>query len=84
MLRIRMSRQGSTHRPFYRFVVSDSRKRPSATAVDTLGFYDPMRKPVVISLDVDKAEAWIRKGAVPSQRVLGFIRKARRKSSAQG
>ena len=78
MLRIRLSRQGSTHRPFYRFVVSDSRKRPGSTAVETLGFFDPTRKPSVLQIDVARADEWIRKGAVPSERVESFIRKARK------
>ena len=78
MLRIRLSRLGATHRPFYRFVVSDSRKRPSSRAVDTLGFYDPTKKPTVVKLDVARAEEWISKGAVPSERVLSFIKKAKK------
>lgn len=75
VLRIRMSRRGATHRPFYRFVVSDSRKRPGATAVDTLGFYDPMRKPATFELDMSRVDEWIKKGAKPSDRVAGFIKK---------
>jgi len=82
VLRIRLSRLGATHRPFYRFVVSDSRKRPSATAVDTLGFYDPTRKPTLMQLDVARAEEWISKGAVPSGRVSAFIKKAKKSQKA--
>lgn len=78
MLRIRLSRQGSIHKPFYRFVVSESRKRPSSTSVDTLGFYDPGKRPTVLKLDVARAEEWIRKGAIPSERVRAFIDKARK------
>lgn len=78
MLRIRLSRQGSIHRPFYRFVVSDSRKRPESTAVDTLGFYDPTRKPIVLKLDVARAEEWIGRGAVPTERVRAFIRRVKK------
>ena len=82
MLRIRMSRTGSTHRPFYRFVVSDSRKRPSSTAVDTLGFYDPTKKPTVLKLDLARAEEWIGKGAVPTERVQAFIKRLRKAARA--
>ena len=78
MLRIRLSRQGSTHRPFYRFIVSDSRKRPGATAVDEVGYFDPNRKPAVSHLDLKRVAEWIRKGAVPSPRVEAFIQKARK------
>ena len=80
MLRIRMSRQGSIHRPFFRLVVSDSRKRPGSTAVDTLGYFDPMRKPAVSKLDVERMEEWIRKGAVPSERVAALLKKEKAKA----
>ncbi len=81
MLRIRLARRGAIHRPFYRFVVSDSRKRPCARAVDTVGDYDPTRKPARFEIDVPRAEEWIRKGAVPSGRVMAFLERA--KKSAQ-
>ena len=77
MLRIRLSRLGSTHRPFYRFVVNDSTKRPGASNVAELGFYDPMKSPKVLKLDLAKAEDWIRRGALPSERVAAFMKQAK-------
>ncbi|MBI3448436.1 MAG: 30S ribosomal protein S16 [Acidobacteria bacterium] len=77
MLRIRLARMGSTHRPFYRFVVNDSTRRPKARNVDMIGFFDPMRKPKLLKLDVARAEEWIRKGAVASDRVASFIKQAK-------
>ena len=84
MLRIRLSRQGSTHRPFYRFVVSDSRKRPGSSQVETLGFYDPTKKPSVVQIDVARAEEWMKKGAIPSDRVNAFIKKAKKTAGQAG
>ena len=84
MLRIRLSRQGSTHRPFYRFVVSDSRKRPGSSQVETLGYYDPTKKPSVVQIDVARAEEWIKKGAIPSDRVFAFIKKAKKAGGQAG
>ena len=83
VLRIRLARMGSTHRPFYRFVVNDSTRRPSARNVDELGFFDPMRSPKVLKLDVVKAEHWISKGAVPSERVAAFIKQAKGTAKAK-
>jgi len=79
VLRIRLARMGSTHRPFYRFVVNDSTRRPSARNVDEIGFYDPMKSPKVLKLDVARAEHWISKGAIPSERVASFIKKEKRR-----
>ena len=83
MLTIRLARRGSTHRPFYRFVVSDSRRTPTARAVETLGFYDPMRKPPHFEIDVGKAEEWIKKGAVPSDRVRALINRAKKANRSE-
>jgi len=84
VLRIRLSRQGSTHRPFYRFVVSDSRKRPGSSQVETLGFYDPTKKPSVVQIDVARAEEWVKKGAIPSGRVAAFMKKAKKAAGQAG
>ena len=66
----------------FRFVVSDSRRTPTARAVETLGYYDPKKKPMKFELDVAKAEEWIKKGAVPSNRVRAFIKRAKKTATA--
>ncbi len=38
MLTIRLRRMGNRNRPFYRVVVSDSRKTPTAAAVEEVGY----------------------------------------------
>lgn len=77
MLKIRLRRMGSTHSPFYRVVVSDSRKTPTGRFVDSLGTYDPGRSPSEIKLDVERAQTWIDKGAQPSPTVKRLLVKAR-------
>jgi small subunit ribosomal protein S16 len=83
VLRIRLARLGTTHRPFYRFVVSESTRRPEARNVDELGYYDPRRRPPVLRLDVARAEAWIRKGAVASERFATFLKKEKARTAAR-
>ena len=83
MLKIRLKRMGSTHAPFYRVIVSDQRVAPSrGRAVDTLGFYDPMKKPKEVRLDLAKIDSWIAKGAQPSETVADLIRKERSKAAS--
>ena len=82
MLKIRLARRGSTHRPFYRVVVNDSSRTPDSRNVAELGYYDPRKEPPVLDLDVEKAEEWIRKGARPSPRVRAFIKKAKAKTKS--
>ncbi len=78
MLKIRLSRKGSRHRPFYRVVVSDGRRRPSSSAIEELGFYDPRQSPSVVSIDVDRFEHWTNQGAKPSETVAKLVAKAKR------
>ena len=77
VLKIRLRRMGSNQKPFYRVVVSDSRKTPRGRFVDAIGTYDPTRSPAKVQLDVEKASEWIRKGAHPSETVRSLLEKAR-------
>ena len=78
MLKIRLRRMGSTHRPFYRVVVSDSRRTPTSSALDEIGTYDPRRQPSAVSIDVERFEHWVGQGAQPSDTVKRLVKKARK------
>ena len=82
MLKIRLRRMGSRQDPFYRVVVSDGRSTPQSRFVETLGTYNPATNPETIQLDVTKAEAWIKKGAHPSETVRSLITKAAKARTA--
>lgn len=74
MVKIRLRRMGAKNAPFYRVVVSDSRKFPSSTAIEELGYFDPRRTPKAISIREDRVEHWVSQGAQVSptvQRLLG-------------
>jgi small subunit ribosomal protein S16 len=73
MLKIRLRRMGTKHRPFYRVVVSDSRNTPKGAFMETLGHYDPSRKPPTFKLDVDRVQHWVGQGAQPSERVRKLV-----------
>ncbi|MEM7585641.1 MAG: 30S ribosomal protein S16 [Acidobacteriota bacterium] len=77
MLKIRLRRMGSRHRPFYRVVVSDSRRTPTAAALEVVGYYDPRKQPVTLKLDVDRVDHWINNGAQPSKVVKKLVAQAR-------
>lgn len=78
MLKIRLRRMGSRHRPFYRVVVSDSRRTPTAAALDEVGYYDPRRSPSLFKVDMDKVDHWLARGAQPSETVSKLVSKARK------
>ena len=73
---------GSKKKPFYRVVVSDSRYTPRGPFVDIVGTYDPGRQPAAVEIDLAKFDAWVGKGAQPSDTVASLIRQARTTASA--
>lgn len=81
MVAIRLTRQGSKNRPYYKIVVVDSRTRRDGAFIDQVGTYDPMKEGVNYTLDLEKVDQWIKNGAQPSETVSSMIRKAR--SAAQ-
>ena len=74
---IRLRREGSKNRPFYRIVVADSRKRRDGRFIEMIGTYDPLKDSANSVIDLTKADSWIGKGAKPSETVASIIRKAR-------
>ena len=75
---IRLRREGTTNRPYYRVVVADSRSPRDGKFIEMIGNYDPNKTGVNFNLDLDRAEYWVSKGAQPSETVASFIRKSRK------
>ena len=76
MLVIRMARAGTKKRPFYHVVVADSRAPRDGRFIERLGYFNPLlpkEKTERLKIDLEKAKAWIAKGAQPSDRVLRFL-----------
>jgi small subunit ribosomal protein S16 len=60
-------RMGKKKQPTYRVVVADSHSPRDGRFIEILGQYEPRREPSVITIDNDKALAWIEKGAQPTE-----------------
>ena len=69
MLRIRLRRVGKRKNPSYRIVVADVTAPRDGAYVEWIGHYDPMTDPPTISLKEDRAIAWLKQGAQPSDAV---------------
>ena len=74
-----MGRKKQAH---YRIVVADSAAPRDGRFVETLGYYKPLTSPARLVVDMDKAEAWIAKGAEPSDTVRTLLNKARKGGDA--
>jgi small subunit ribosomal protein S16 len=72
-LKIRLSRGGAKKRPFYRIVIADARMPRDGRFVERIGAFDPLKAKddaTRLVVDIEKAKAWLLKGAQPTDRVL--------------
>ncbi|MFB1645206.1 30S ribosomal protein S16 [Campylobacter molothri] len=72
---IRLTRMGRTKRPFYRIVVTDSRKRRDGGWIESIGYYNPMVEPEVIKFDAERLAYWKSVGAKLSDKVVSITNK---------
>jgi len=66
---VRLTRMGRKKSPFYRIVVTDSRKRRDSGWIESIGYYNPMVEPEVVKFDAERLKYWKSVGAKLSERV---------------
>jgi small subunit ribosomal protein S16 len=76
MVKIRLRRMGAKKSPYYRIVVADSRYPRDGRFIEEIGTYDPRVNPAAIQVDADRAQAWIKTGAQPTETVKALLKKA--------
>ena len=76
MVKIRLRRMGAKKAPFYRVVVADSRYPRDGRFIEEIGTYDPLTNPATVTVDAEKAQAWIKNGAQPTDTVKALLKKA--------
>lgn len=72
-VKIRLARHGAKKRPYYRIVVADGRMPRDGRYIDLVGRYNPLSNPKTIDIDIEKVDAWVAKGAQPSNAVSHLI-----------
>jgi small subunit ribosomal protein S16 len=72
---IRLRREGSLNRPYYKVVVADSRSPRDGKFIEIIGTYDPKKTGHNSTLKLDRIEHWLSKGAQPSDTVRSLIKK---------
>ncbi len=71
---VRLTRIGRKKSPFYRIVVTDSRKRRDSGFIETIGYYNP-RMEEELKFDADRLAYWKKVGAKVSDRVTKITSK---------
>ncbi|OAU96128.1 MULTISPECIES: 30S ribosomal protein S16 [Moraxella] len=76
MVVIRLARGGSKKRPFYQVVVADKRASRDGRFIEKIGFFNPMARgqEVETRIDLEAYNAWIAKGAQPTERVASIVK----------
>ncbi len=75
MVKIRLSRIGKKHVPFFRIVAVDSRKQRDGAILEDLGTYDAI-KGIVVTLHEARLNDWVSKGAVVTNAVKRIQKRA--------
>lgn len=76
MLKIRLRRMGAKKQPSYRVVVAEATAPRDGAFVEILGHYNPLTDPATVQINAEKARAWIRNGAQPTERVAKLLAKS--------
>src|SRR6266566_7096947 len=79
---IRLRREGAKNRTYYKVVVADSRSPREGKFIEIIGTYDPKIPGHNSSLNVERVEYWISKGAQPSDTVRSLIKKTKKQAAA--
>jgi len=84
MVTIRLTRRGGKNQPFYHVMVTDSRIRQGGTALEQVGFFNPVAKGKErrLELNLGRIDHWLGKGAQTSDRVAELVSKYRRQQQA--
>jgi small subunit ribosomal protein S16 len=75
-LKIRLARAGAKKRPFYRIVIADSRSPRDGRFIEIVGTYNPILPKgdeKRVTLNTERIQHWLSKGAQTTDRVLRFL-----------
>ena len=72
-VKIRLLRVGKTKQPSYRVVVADARSPRDGRIIETIGHYGPRAEPSRVDINADRALAWLRQGAQPTEQVQKLL-----------
>jgi small subunit ribosomal protein S16 len=74
-VKIRLTRKGAKKRPFYRIVAADSEAPRDGRFLEVVGHYNPLTDPAQVTIDEEKLNKWVDRGAKISETVRSLLRK---------
>ena len=81
-VRIRLQKAGKSAKKRYnwRIVAIQRSSARESKNLEILGFYDPAKNPAAISINHEKLDRWINKGARMSNTVKSLVKKSKKSS----
>jgi small subunit ribosomal protein S16 len=67
-------RFGKIRTPYYRIVVTDSRKARNGLSIEEIGRYVPGQEPSIIQVNSERALYWLGVGAQPTEAVTALLK----------
>jgi small subunit ribosomal protein S16 len=81
VLAIRLSRQGTKKKPFYRVVLLEKSAARNGRSLELLGTYNPVPNPAVIELNTERIAYWVARGAQVSSTIDNLLRRTRERAA---
>lgn len=82
MLAIRLARQGTKKKPFYRVLLLEKSSARNGRSLEILGTYNPVPNPALIDLNVERIEYWRAHGAQVSDTIANLLRRVKERATA--
>ena len=73
MVKLRLQRFGAHKAPKYRIVAADSKSPRDGKFLEIVGTYNPLTDPATVTVDAEKVQAWLAKGAQPTVTVKNIL-----------
>ena len=73
MVKLRLTRKGKIHEPFYRIVAADSRFARDGRYIEQIGYFDPEKGVENAVINEELALKWLAQGAQPSDTVKAIF-----------
>ena len=74
--KIRLARFGAKKKPFYRIVVSSLSSSRDGKFLEVVGHYDPAKGVEKATINKEKVDLWMKRGAKPSDVVRQILKNA--------
>lgn len=76
MLKIKLMRTGKKNQPTYRFVIAEAKSKRDGKCVEVLGNFQPLMNPPSITINKQRYDYWINRGAQPTDTVRSLYKKS--------